>query len=423
MTTDRSPGATQPPLTERALQLASDLKQDLDVLVEHTVGSDARPASLARHLKLGQSLSARILRATRADDPVRVLDEVPAPHGLTMFLAAASDAGVDGALTGRAAATVMRFERLIAEFPTGRAGLNAAMAGWDPEAHARACNTAQQAIYRSMSTMLGFHAETMVHSYFVFPSQVDPAYADLGILMFKLGLQRLRPSSRITLFGHRVSGPASDVGWVETLDGDYAQDNLPGCFLPEFSSPDGIDRIELFRRPDLHLFTLPTDEPPLGVSLDVCGATVLRKSSPRVAQGDQRWLWETVVPRLPAKSMLVDVFVHRDLLPARGEPRLTHSLHGLNHASERPDDPELDLDQMQLPLSLEAFEPSDRRLKFTGVRQYVPAVHRMCEAIGASVGAFAGYRLSVRYPAPLISHTVWIPLDDGASSTTKWGGP
>src|SRR5436190_2054060 len=81
-------------LDARSRSIAVGLRDSLEPIVRKVVGGGGRPAALSRGLDIDRTLAARVLRAIRADDTVQVLQEIPAPNGLRIFLDAAARVGV-----------------------------------------------------------------------------------------------------------------------------------------------------------------------------------------------------------------------------------------------------------------------------------------------------------------------------------------
>ena len=79
------------------------------------------------------------MQAVRLHDPLSVLLKSPAPNGLGIFVRAAQSAGARADAVARAEDAIVAFEQLLARFPQGRAGLEAAISGWMPETREQAC--------------------------------------------------------------------------------------------------------------------------------------------------------------------------------------------------------------------------------------------------------------------------------------------
>lgn len=397
----------------RALQIAADLQVRIGAIVEGAVGTTPRPATLSKRMGLSPSLAARVMRSIRADHPAGVFKDIPAPKGLAMLVVAAGKMGVDDKILRDAERSVDNFERLINEFPAGRAGLHAAMAGVDQSTRDRTTRDAVQNVFRSMTLLLGYHAEQHVHTAVLVPSRDDSDRIDIGLLLFKTGICRYRPSSRITVFGQRINSTEYERSnpRVQTLSGVEDSSDPADYMLAEHCSSN-VDRIELFKNRDLCLFILPSDEPPLGEAMNYCGACLVRNGSVRYATENKKWQWESVVPRIPARNLTINLLVHNSIAWSR-EPVLTSSLHGLNATWERPDDPALEVDHVDNRAELKRLDsvhPGSMAVR--GVPRYFDALSTVVASLDAGLDEFRAYGVSAPYPVPLIAQTIWYPLSE-----------
>lgn len=392
---------------QRASNVAVDLQSAVRAVIEQAVGTAPRPALLAKKMGVSPSLAARVMRSVRADDPAGVLKDMPAPKGLGKLIEIAGRMGVEGEVLESASRSVEAFERLIDGFPTGRAGLHAAMAGHDESTRQRTTRDAIQNVFRSMTSLLGYHARQQVYTMILLPSRDRPDRCDLGMLLYKTGICRYRQGSRITVFG-RSTNRDDDQPRFETLSG-VASSSEPRDYMLEEQCSANCDRIEVFKTPDLHLFALPGDEPPLGESIDFCGAFVVRNDSPRHATGDKKWCWESIVPRIPTKELTVQLLVHDSIRWDR-EPELTTSLHGLNATWEHPDDPALELDSVDNWAAIRQLGADPRSLAIQGIPRYPEALASVLSSLNTDLEEFRAYGVAAQYPVPLIAQTIWIPL-------------
>ena len=90
-------------LDQQISEVSDSLRGSMLPIVEVLIGSSShRPIALARRLKIDKTLTGRILRSVKANDPFEVIHNAPAPHGLRIFLQAAEKAGVNPDLRARA---------------------------------------------------------------------------------------------------------------------------------------------------------------------------------------------------------------------------------------------------------------------------------------------------------------------------------
>ena len=89
-------------LDRQISEVSDSLRESMLPIVEALIGASShRPIALARRLQIDKTLTGRILRSVKANDPFEVIHNAPAPHGLRIFLQAAERAGVDSELRAR----------------------------------------------------------------------------------------------------------------------------------------------------------------------------------------------------------------------------------------------------------------------------------------------------------------------------------
>ncbi len=397
-------------LDARSRSIAVGLRDSLEPIVRKVVGGGGRPAALSRGLEIDRTLAARVLRAIRADDTVQVLQEIPAPNGLRIFLEAAARVGVDARLRARAIEHVQMFEQLIDEFPGGRSALDAALAEWDPSMRQRTERAAKQAMHKSMSCLLGYQVDTMLLTIVIQPSASGNSLDKLFV-MGKYNIRRLRASAPITVFG-RQDNPRDvarlDLPRVENLRGDVAPREASAYLLPEFCSPD-MPNLDLFAGDGVFLYTLPQSMPGVNVPVTYVSAQMVRNSNHRYRAGNTEHNFDTQVPRMPAKTMLVDVFVRDDVFDG-SDPTVTTTLHGLASGLERPDSPRYQLDRVDLSVPIEPLGMGLHRVATRDVPRYPELVQTAFDGTGWDAGRFRGYRCRLQYPVPMVAVTYWFDL-------------
>jgi hypothetical protein len=397
-------------LDARSCAVALNLRAALEPIVRRVAGNGVRPASLSRGLDIDRTLAARILRAVRSDDNVQLLHEVPAPHGLRIFLEAAARAGVEESLRDRAAESVREFERLIDEFPGGRSALDAALAAWDDGVRQRNERSAKQAIHKSMSSLLGYQADVMLATVMIQPSATG-GMCDAAYVLGKYGVRRLRASAPITVFGRRsivTETDATDNIRVETLDGAPAPDEADAYLLKDFCTRP-CPSLGLCRLDSLFLYTLPEDQPAVNTPVTLVSAQVVRNSFLRYRTDTVRQQWESHIPRFPCKVLLADFFLHDDVFSSAA-PFLTSTLHGLAVGPKRADEPSFQLDKVDLSAPIQSLGHGLSGAASRDVPRYTDMLSNVFRRTGWDADRFRGYRCRIQYPVPLVSLTFWFDL-------------
>ena len=397
-------------LDARSRSIAVGLRDSLEPIVRKVVGGGGRPAALSRGLEIDRTLAARVLRAIRADDIVQVLQEIPAPNGLRIFLEAAARVGVDARLRARAAEHVLMFEQLIDEFPGGRSALDAALADWDPAIRQRTERAAKQAMHKSMSCLLGYQVDTMLLSIVHQPS-ADGKSLDRLYVMGKYNIRRLRASAPITVFGRQdfpLDPASTHMPRVENLRGDVAPRDAGDYLLPEFCSGN-LPRLNMFASEGTSLYTLPEDALGINTPATYVSAQMVRNAALRYRTDLMAHSTDSLTPRMPAKVMVLDVYVRDDLFGGTA-PAFTSTLHGLTKGVERPDNPRFQLDRVDLTIPVESLGTGLGGVATRDVPRYPELLHAAFEGAGWDASRFRGYRCRVQYPVPLVTVAFWFDL-------------
>ena len=116
----------------RARKLGADMRAALEPLVAAVQGPAARTTAFATALGLDKSLAGKIVRVTRAADPLEVLHTCPAPQGLSMVIRAAESRGVPAEVCQRVQTCVDDFREILSEFVGGARGVRGRLVRPDP---------------------------------------------------------------------------------------------------------------------------------------------------------------------------------------------------------------------------------------------------------------------------------------------------
>jgi len=185
------------------------LKAAFGELVGSLAREPIRPVDLSASTGIGKDISCRVIRATKADDPLAVVHLMPGPAPLKRLIAGAKrKSGLAAEIEVRAKAAVEQYEDVIAEHAGDRSGLDVLISGWMPEVREKLDVLARQSIFRGASQMYGIDCECYVDTTIIVPSG-DGKTAD-GINVRHLRrLRKNRAGAKVVL---SVFGIAMPIG-------------------------------------------------------------------------------------------------------------------------------------------------------------------------------------------------------------------
>lgn len=397
-------------IDERISEVSTALQQAVNPILDKLVGQSQRAATLARSLGIDKSLSARILRSMKASDPFVVIHQAPAPHGLRIFLDAAAKAGIGKELHSKAEASIARFESLIETFPDGRASLEAAISDHIPEVRSRNERAAKQAVYKSMSYLLGYQSEASFQAAVLSPNE-DGITVDSMHLSGQCRLRRLRGQAPMNLFGIRSyqTRPGAE-NWIETIDGQRGVDEANKYLLLDSCSTPLPD-LTIRREGDLLHTSLSAASMPLNTPVTIVNGWVNRRASLRYRSESRAHEWHAALLRIPTRLHVQDYFIHKDVFPGV-TPEIQPRMHGLVVDRVRRTGNERQMDEIDLLTPVESLGMGIESpyLRNPGMPRYRELLKQVFERARLDPGEFRAYRCSIVYPIPFVSHTAWFEL-------------
>jgi len=413
--TENLPGSFAEPLHERLSRAAECFRGALIAVVDHLPVGTKRPATFERMLKLDRNLSSRILRAIRMQDPLATLHRMPGAQGIRLFLAASGRAGVDRQIITRAEQLLTDLERLVANEVGTWQDLNAAIAGWLPEARDEFELANRQTAYRALSNLKGVTADVELSVTLIHPSAEHPRWLDRAGITGHLRLRRLRPGTPMNLIHGRSVTPlpastAQDTGGLQfgyasiapptgvqrlSLDGEPIDAEHPAPLLAEFScqpAPQFGVRVTA----DSVYYVLGGDRVGIGSAVDLLFADVMRRRYAAYSDAGTRPAAPGSSIEIPVKVLILDVLVHRDAWVGV-EPEL-RAYDMIGNGPADPTDPGRDPDRIDLPGGIQEMGTRLEAFRTKDVGRYVDMIRYLCTRLGWDATAFRGYRYRLEYP-------------------------
>jgi hypothetical protein len=393
------------PIRVRVRDVATRLRNDLGRLVLALGGPSPRLRELVDSTHLDKTLVGRVMKASRASEPMEALEEIPSPQGLRMFVRAAALCGVPVEAVERAGATVDRFEALLREFG-GRSEFDTALSGWVPAAWDRRERAARQAAFRASSFLIGCRADAIVGAHVVQPS-ADGEACDVIRVRGRYGLRRLREGTPLIVFGTRPYAPGGECVY-ETVDGT-PEPGDPEAFLLEGYCSQPVPSMRWLERGDDRLLVLERDAPGVNEPVTLCLGVIARGMWRRYRSDGIDEERHAGIPRMPARVLCEDLILHEDVYPGV-EPVVETRLHGFSAAQRRETGELADLDRIDVSVETSWIGMDD--LATGEAPGYPEMIDEVFERSGWDRSRFRVFRQRISYPVPFVSLTTWFALRD-----------
>ncbi len=388
------------------------LRVSLSAVLARVAPQGVRPVTLAKDLKIDDSLAARILRSVRASDPLSVLRELPSPQGIRIFLDATAKRGLPVQLQRAATDAVTRMEDLLEELPLGRASLDTAIDGWLPSGRARAERAGKQAVFKAFSQMLGFTVNTACFAMVIKPSAAGDS-CDAMTFVAMDGIRRLREGAPILLFGH--SWGANDPTRqglppmiVETLDGEREVTDARKLLLPDVGLGAHIP-VRMLERGTHTRVVLESSTPQLHAPISTALAYISRNQYRRYRTPESPTESFMNATKVPIRVFVQDLFIHEEAFPGF-MPNIVPRMDNLSFNAAARDPEMLDIDRMELEADLERLGWGLDRIGLKEWSGYEPALRAAFKRAGWDPSRFRAYRCYIKYPLPFVSLTTWFDL-------------
>ena len=307
----------------------SVLRQALLELSEAAGIDPLRPQDVSRRLGLNKNLTWKIAKVLGGRDSLEALSVMPGSEGIDIYLRAFESAGVDATPIRSAREAFASIDDVIARHFGDRGQLELVLDG------ARADGNLEQSrrlAFRGMSGVFGLQAKVRLAANIISPS-TEKGKTDISLIVGLVGLQRLRPQTRLPVFRWAAGGASDRLRPSPLFPGEHESDFLVREFSSfseatvVSSSKDGVHVTELV-------------DGPLGRigESDLFFSSVARNALPvRRSEEDVDCELVTIVS-IPAEGLVSDLFVHKSI---EGLETLESSLHSTlarplsNQPSER----------------------------------------------------------------------------------------
>ncbi len=415
--TDAGLSATRPAsdadIDAQIKTVAEDLRETLSAVAVGVTGAAIRPARLVRDLGIDKSLASRLARGLRASTAYELIHFLPAPTGLRIYLRAAAQAGVPRALTARAERAVDAFQALLDGLPGGRAALDTLISASVAEVRDRSERSAKQAVYRGMSTLLGFHCDAITSTLIFFPSERSDR-VDAVEVSQRRGIRRLRPSTPVALFSVAmdVKGEADgELPVLETIDGGRNVRDPRRYLLPGHSS-DPLPDLDLIEENGHLVFGLSDDTISLHHPVTVASILVVRRGWPRYRDETAPDAARTYLLHYPCKRVVREVYVHDEIYVGANPDVRFEFPSPRGSRTARPTGKAARLNTLDVVCPIEQLGVGITRGAVPGLPGHAEMVRDAFALAGLDATRFRGYRTDLAYPVPMTTMGWWIPVPE-----------
>jgi hypothetical protein len=379
--------------------IRADMLRFRSALGEATAGVGAdptRPQALARRLGLDKSLAWHLSKILAGGDALATVPHLPGRAGLQIVLASFERAGAASLDVDALRDAIAALERTIDTHCGDRATLEMMLGSSQANGSAAREEAQRKQLFQGASAVWGVQARVHLSAHFVAPSAGDDDLLDTAVLSGLVDFVRLRPDvpwAVATVRRFTGEGVTAAPGIVEPVDPGVDPAGAP--LLREFCShplPElrvaagapGTTRYEIVEGPVGHT-----------AACTCVTAWIDRRCVSRWRTPDDRFGEHLVHICTPAKLLVHDLFIHRDL-PFELPPQL--GMYGMLPGG--PEYPHGGRDQGKLAVTVGVIDlgASPPDVTMPEMPRYPKMIETAFRRLGAGPEDFHGYRMRLRFP-------------------------
>ncbi|MFT7463297.1 MAG: hypothetical protein ACI9EF_001641 [Pseudohongiellaceae bacterium] len=382
------------PLEARIASVGRELAERIPAVLQELPQGDGGPVALARSLGLDKVLASRLLKALRSRDPLAVSYHLPGPAPLRKFLRAARRGGAQQATIDSAELAVASFEQLIRSDVGDRSALDAIISSWLPDARGEFELRRKQAAHKAMSQLKGAAVDTLLATVLLHPSK-EPGRIDIVWIFGLLGLRRLRPGVAVKFASRRIVDKQGQARQPTSLLGATVE-HPRGLRLDDYCDAPPA-QLQVEQAGDTVHYVLGGEAFGPRSAVDLVMAEVNLAELPQtVPAGSGRKGYVFAEVATPARRLLFDVLVHRDIYPG-SDPSLRIYDTALDGVAD-VNDPARDIDRLELAESVSCLGRGSSALRVAGVPHYVELLNHVHQSMSWSAADFSAWRCHIDYP-------------------------
>jgi len=289
----------------------------------HAVGADsAKPQEVSRRFKLGKNLTWKVARIIQAEDALTAVPLIPGVGGLEILLSAMGDAGAPPELVEQVREASRAFDSMIEIHVGDRATLELILDSMG-SSEEKPMSMSRKLAYRGNSGIWGIQADVRVTTFFVSPNRTNADKLDIGMVGGFTGMRRLRPVERWPIFRlttHGVDHSAAEGG-ASPRDAEVGRvpidpDASGDPWLIESMCSGAMPEVAVTRTGGALLYEI--GDGPIGrLGEFSCFFGFLDRASVVRYRDEHNTMGEFFSSvSMPAKTLLLDAIVHRDVAEA-----------------------------------------------------------------------------------------------------------
>lgn len=373
----------------RALKLA------FGELVEAMTRESSRPVDLSASTGIGKDVAYRVVRATKADDPLAVTHLMPGPAPLKRLIRGAERrGGLAEDVAARAREAVSQYEGVIATHAGDRSSLDVLISGWMPEVREKLDVLARQSMFRGASQLYGLDCECYAEASILVPSQVQEGKADGVVIRHLRRLRRNREGAPVVLPVSLI-GKRKDALVGLDIQGREVR-SASDLILEEFTSEQHREAELQWRTGQSFYLVSRTPVGLQGVADITMGGRTAGALSLKRAEGRGPFAGGSVAVTVPARELVCDVLVHESVYA--GQRPTVYQFDTARFGITSLNDPHMESAWLAEPEEMTRLGRGVDRLRLASAEGYVRCLRHVLDKIGGNAGEFRAFRFRLMYP-------------------------
>lgn len=395
------PPSRLPEVRAEVERLGTALAEVLAVLVGELTDRSVGPLELGALLDTSTATAGKLLRAISRRNAAAVLQGLPGPVPLRSLIERAGEQGVKQATMKLALKETAAYAELIRHAGDIKS-FEAMLSTWVPEDRQVFETARRQSVFRALSEIDGASCRFKLNTIVLTPGANAQAIDLVGVTGL-FGVHRLRPDAQVELATYaltvRTGDKLGEARRPTTLDGVPLSEGPTGSSLDEFCLAPPAPLVPEQFGEYVQYKMGPTD---IGAKaeFDMLMAE-LNHAAGRPRTVEPGWIspFFTVLPQVPARTMVFDLIMHRTVYPECSAELRSYTPGGRGLAN--PHDPTREMDRRECHYPVTEIDYGLRDLRLVEYPKYSALLGHILEKLGRERGEFRAFRLQLQFPLPM----------------------